>query len=275
VTFRAFAFKKKLAFPIGNHVCSLNLTEMKKRIVKAVRSVFTPLGLFLAPNYSDIVNGHKLEDDLRILFPRASPVCFDIGANRGQTIELLQDCLNEPVIHSFEPASTTYAELVCKSFGPRVQCHQLAMGNYIGMADFRNYNVSELSSFLPMNPDKRENLFAEQAVISVESVPVDTLDNFCSAHAIDRINLLKIDTQGFELPVLHGAAELFEKGQIGAVLLELNFATLYEGQSDPLAILQLLRTYQMRLVDYYETERINGKEISWTTALFIHYPDHM
>jgi hypothetical protein len=73
---------------------------------------------------------------------------------------------------------------------------------------------------------------------------------------------------------LNGAAELFKNGKIGAVLLELNFATLYEGQSDPIAILQFLRTYQMRLVDYYETERINGKEISWTTALFIQYPGH-
>jgi len=247
---------------------------MKKRIVKAVRSVFTPLGLFLAPNYPNVVNGYKLEDDLRVLFPQASPVCFDIGANRGQTIELLQDCLNEPVIHSFEPASTTYAELTSKSFGPRVQLHQLALGDHVGVAEFRNYNVSELSSFLPMNPDKTENFFAGEEVVSVESVRVDTLDNFCSAQAIDRIDLLKIDTQGFELPVLHGAAELFKNGKIGAVLLELNFALLYEGQSDPLAILQLLRTYRMRLVDYYETERINGKEISWTTALFIHQPSH-
>ncbi|QKZ12976.1 FkbM family methyltransferase [Spirosoma sp. KUDC1026] len=246
---------------------------MKKRLVKAVRSVFTPLGVYLAPNYPNIVNGHKLEDDLRILLPEANPLCFDIGANRGQTIELLQDCLNEPSIHSFEPASTTYAELLSKSFGPRVQCHQLALGEQVGTAEFRNYKVSELSSFLPMNPDKNENFFAEEELMSVESVPVDTLDNFCSVQAIDRIDLLKIDTQGFELPVLHGAAELFKQGKIGAVLLELNFATLYEGQSDPLVILQLLRSYQMRLVDYYETERINGKEISWTTALFIHYPN--
>jgi FkbM family methyltransferase len=247
---------------------------MKKRIVKAVRSVLSPLGVFLASNYPNIVNGHKLEDDLRIVLPQANPVCFDIGANRGQTIELLQDCLNQPIIHSFEPASTTYAELTGKSFGPRVQCHRLALGDQVGVAKFRNYKVSELSSFLPMNPDKRENFFAGEEVVSVESVPVDTLDNFCSARAVDRIDLLKIDTQGFELPVLNGAAELFKNGKIGAVLLELNFATLYEGQSDPLAILQLLRTCQMRLVDYYETERINGKEISWTTALFIHYPGH-
>ena len=122
-----------------------------------------------------------------------------------------------------------------------------------------------------MNSNKDENLFAQEEVISIESVQVETLDRFCAAQGINQIDLLKIDTQGFELPVLRGGINLFRQAKIGAVLLELNFAPLYEGQSDPLAILHFLREHKMRLVDYYEKERATGRDMSWTTALFMRY----
>lgn len=242
---------------------------MNELFGNAVKSVFSSLGLFLARRFPDAANGYRLEDDLPVLIDRNCPVCFDIGANCGQTIQLLQRCFDRPIIHAFEPASNTYASLASQPFGVRVKLHQLALGERTGVAEFRNYKQSELSSFLPMNSNKAENIFAEEELLSIEKVQVVTLDKFCSTDAIDRIDLLKIDTQGFELPVLLGAADLFRKKKIGAVMLELNFATLYEGQSDSLDVLQLMRSYGMRLVDFYEKERAHGKELSWTTALFI------
>ena len=108
-------------------------------------------------------------------------------------------------------------------------------------------------------------------MVSIESVQVETLDTFCAAHHIDQIDLLKIGYSGLRTTVLRGGADLFKERKIGAVLLELNFATLYEGQSDPLEILQLMRTHNMRLVDFYEKERAFSKELSWTTALFMRH----
>ncbi|MBN8826540.1 MULTISPECIES: FkbM family methyltransferase [unclassified Spirosoma] len=239
------------------------------KLATAVKAVFSSFGVFLARKYPDQVNGLKLEDDLRQLIGQPNPLCFDVGANQGQTIQLLQQCLTNPVIHAFEPASTTFNGLASQSHGPGVSLHQLAFGEQAGTAEFRNYEQSELSSFLAVNPDKSENIFFGEQVASIESVKVDTLDGFCAAQGIDKIDLLKIDTQGFELPVLRGATNLLAQKRIGAILLELNFAPIYEGQSDPLAILQLLREYDMRLVDYYEKERMTGRELSWTSALFV------
>ena len=244
---------------------------MQKRFVDLLKSGLSSLGLFAARKFPNCVNGYRLTDDLAVVLPGNAPVCFDIGANKGQTIELLQSIYKKPVIHAFEPASTTFTALKNQSPGPDVHLYQLAFGEQAGVAEFRNYQQSELSSFLPMNPDKTENLFAEEAVVSIESVRVDTLDTFCATHQIDYIDLLKIDTQGFELPVLRGGMNLLSQGKVKAVLLELNFATLYEGQSDSLEILQLMRRHNMRLVDYYEKERASGRELSWTTALFIHH----
>ena len=122
--------------------------------------------------------GHVLDRDLRLLIDKANPVCFDVGANEGQTIQLLQRCYARPVIHSFEPSSATCQSLTKQSFGDQVQVHQLALGEHTGAAVFRNYKHSELSSFLAMHPDKAENIFADEEMVSVESVQVETLDNF-------------------------------------------------------------------------------------------------
>ncbi|WP_018619037.1 FkbM family methyltransferase [Spirosoma luteum] len=242
---------------------------MKKRFVDLAKAGLSSLGLFAARQYPNRVNGYRLTDDLSAIVPGNTPLCFDIGANKGQTIELLQSTFKQPVIHAFEPASATFTALSSRAPDAGVYLHQLAFGEQIGVTEFRNCQQSELSSFLPLNRNKAENIFAEEAVVSIESVRVETLDNFCTTHHIDHIDLLKIDTQGFELPVLRGGASLLGQGKVGAVLLELNFAPLYEGQSDPLEILQLMRSHNMRLVDYYEKERVSGKELSWTTALFV------
>ncbi len=241
---------------------------MSSFLADSAKSILSRLGIFTARQFKGRVTGYDLHRDLTLVVNKKNPVCFDIGANKGQTIYLLQHCFVSPAIHSFEPASTSYAALAEQSFGEQVHIYQLALGSEVGVAEFNTFKHSELNSFLAMNADKGENMFAEEEVIAVESVQVDTLDCFCVAHAIDRIDLLKIDTQGFELPVLRGGIGLLKQQKIGAILLELNFATLYEGQSDPLEILQLLRSHQMRLVDYYEKERIDGTELSWTTALF-------
>ncbi len=54
-----------------------------------------------------------------------------------------------------------------------------------------------------------------------EKVIVDTLDNYCSENAIDKIHLLNCDVEGHELDVFSGASEMFKKdGAIGIVTFE-------------------------------------------------------
>ena len=244
---------------------------MKRWIRDLVKAGFSSVGFYIARKFPNCINSYSLQDDLGVLIPKQAPLCFDVGANQGQTIDLLQRTFPNPVIHAFEPASSTFSELTKLKQASRLHIHQLAFGEQVGVAEFRNYQQSELSSFLAMNPDKTENLFAEEEIVSIEPVQVETLDHFCTAQGIDQIDLLKIDTQGYELPVLHGGIQLFKQAKIKAVLLELNFATLYQGQSDFLTILHFLREHKMRLIDYYEKERATGRHLSWTTALFMRY----
>lgn len=236
-----------------------------------LKSILAKTGIFAARQFQNAVMGYDLTRDLALVVPKQNSLCFDVGANKGQTIAMLQACFANPTIHAFEPSSATFADLSKQSFsqGGAVSLHQLALGEAVGEQTFHNYGTSELSSLLPLNRNQSESIFADQAVVSEETVMVDTLDHFCAEHAITHIDLLKIDTQGYELSVLRGGLSLFAAGHVSAVLLELNFSPLYTGQSDALAVLTFLRDHNLRLVDFYEKERMKNRELSWTTALFM------
>ena len=45
-------------------------------------------------------------------------------------------------------------------------------------------------------------------------VSVTTIDEFCKAHEVSRVDLLKIDVEGFELEVLKGGIETLNQGKI-------------------------------------------------------------
>ena len=53
-----------------------------------------------------------------------------------------------------------------------------------------------------------------------EDVSVLTLDEFCRMERLQRIHFLKLDVEGHELKVLHGAQELLERGGIDFIQFE-------------------------------------------------------
>jgi Methyltransferase FkbM domain len=52
--------------------------------------------------------------------------------------------------------------------------------------------------------------------------PVTTLNEFCAAHGIAHVDVLKIDTEGYDLPILQGARGLISAGRIDFVYIEFN-----------------------------------------------------
>jgi hypothetical protein len=54
----------------------------------------------------------------------------------------------------------------------------------------------------------------------VESIPATTIDAFCAEHRIERIDYLKIDTEGHDLEVLKGSHEMLSSDRISIVEVE-------------------------------------------------------
>jgi FkbM family methyltransferase len=212
------------------------------------------------------ISGIDFREDLKLAIGTERPVCLDVGANEGQTIDLLQTLFTRPTIYAFEPSRKMFQILQLRDFGNGVSLHKVALGNEIKTQEFINYKNSCLSSFLPLDTHG-ENRFRSVEIESRELVQVTTVDRFLQQNRISLVNLLKIDTQGFDLAVLLGAVEALQRGVIQNVLVELNFVRMYLRQSAPRDIIEFLLKHNMCLIDYYEKVRQN-KTLAWCTALF-------
>src|SRR5260370_4940296 len=67
----------------------------------------------------------------------------------------------------------------------------------------------------------------------VTKINVRTLDSAVETLRLARIDLIKIDVEGFEPRVLAGATDLLKTGRIRAILCEFNEHWLREAESSP------------------------------------------
>ena len=54
----------------------------------------------IKPKFGNVLN---FDDIYKLKIKRNNSMIFDVGANRGQSIERFQKILNDPIIHAFEP----------------------------------------------------------------------------------------------------------------------------------------------------------------------------
>lgn len=234
-----------------------------KQIIKRLLGRFNYQIRYAHP---EIVGGVDFEKDIRLLVKNKNPICFDVGANVGQTIESMRKIFDRPRIYSFEPAVEVFSILQSKGFESSVSLHNIALGSSESRQEFINYDSSDMSSFLPLTAVD-DNPFRNVAIRNKAIVEVTTLDCFVAQHEIPAIDLLKIDTQGYDLQVLMGAKKSLESGLVRNVLVELNFIPMYSLQCSPEELMEFLQKFDIQLIDFYEKVR-SGHKLSWCNALF-------
>jgi FkbM family methyltransferase len=173
---------------------------------------------------------------------------FDVGANVGQTAAALTEAFPQADILCFEPVAATYRQLqTAAALMPRVRAFNIALSDSAGEAVMHTYDSSLLSSLEP------NALFTEGRAATTETCRKETLDAFCAEQGIERIGLLKIDTEGHDLSVLRGAAAMLAQGRIGFVLTEFNRLDGEGGETigSLNAIAGLLRTYGYTFICSY------------------------
>jgi len=138
---------------------------------------------------------------------------FDVGANIGQSALKFRDAFPSSQIYCFEPVASTFSILQeAVAVDRNTSCHRLALGSAAGTAEIYVTSHDTMSSLV--KPDSFQH---------TETVPVSTVDQFAGEHGISRIDLLKIDAEGYDLEVLRGASGMLKSGAVSFVLVEVGF----------------------------------------------------
>jgi FkbM family methyltransferase len=192
---------------------------------KQLKDIFRKLG-YEVSKYTPALSTHAL---LRqIVRHNNFDLVIDIGANSGQFGVILREIGYTGKIVSFEPIPAVYKLLLqTAEKSSNWETHNYAIGNQDGTL---NINVSQntySSSILPMLHSHLE-VAPESKYIKQESVQIRKLSSVLSVQDLKKYSsvLLKIDVQGYEMPVIEGAITLLPI--IKMVQTELSFVPLYQ-----------------------------------------------
>lgn len=192
-----------------------------------------------------------------------APVVVDGGANKGHVAARLLTALPRARLHAFEP-QPRLARKLAKRFAdaPRVTVHAVALGEAAATLPLAVMSRPTLSSLFA--PSGIQTKYAGETLTVTETVdvPVARLDAL-----LDRVDVIKLDLQGYELPALRGAAGLLSG--VRAVVAETALYPLYEGQALLPELTAYLEGFGLELIGVYEFFRDATGRIASGDAFFL------
>lgn len=157
-------------------------------------------------------------------------VYFDVGARDGLSPawEMLAH-LQLIKAYGFDPAADHIEEL--RSRNDPVEYLPIALGDCNDRKRLIHTFMPGCSSFLEPNFDLLQHYPASKIfeVVGESEVEVRTIEHLVNTNVVPPPRILKLDTQGFELPVLKGALAVLP--HVICIELETQFKPLYRGQA--------------------------------------------
>ena len=149
-----------------------------------------------------------------------NPVIFDVGANVGEYSKLILSLNKISQIYAFEPHPGAFKKLKSSINFPNFKAINVGVGHE-GSETFLYSHINDTAS---AHSSLYEDVFEvlHHSKSAAQKVQIVTLDKIVQEHKIDRIDLLKIDTEGHELAVLTGALESIKNLKVKAIHFEFN-----------------------------------------------------
>ena len=150
-------------------------------------------------------------------FLKKGDLVLDVGANIGLHSLLAAEKVKEQgKVYAFEPASETYARLLDNIKLNRYEniiAENLALSNAQGEANI-SISLDGYDAWNSLGVPTAGVKFKEQ------TVKTDTLDNYLSNNMEKKIDLIKIDVEGWEIPVIEGGHELLSQPDAPVLIVE-------------------------------------------------------
>jgi FkbM family methyltransferase len=198
---------------------------------------------------------------------RRPATVFDIGVGRGtpwlySAFPEAHFVLLEPQ-EEFEP----FLREICQ----RIDAEYHLVG--VGSRDehrpiYRLLSSSTGSSFLPPNSENEQHWGAsEKSQREMHIIPLDSYSDLPGPYFV------KIDTEGFELEVLRGAAKVLEKTDV--VLMETAISKRQVGEPDLIEVGSFMKDHGFRLIDFpVLTQQVAGGALLYVDVAFARAETH-
>lgn len=194
---------------------------------------------------------------------------IDVGANIGYLSAVAAALVGKTgQVHSFEPVPRyfDYIQRTAK-LNPeyKIMANNVALGETAGHACIANHRRnlggnSMVPGFVPKE-DTKETF----------DIQVRRLDEYIQKQKLSHLSLIKIDTEGFELPVLLGTSRFFDecKGNFPLVIAEVTPQAFKLMNRDVCELDEFMSAYGYKSYSICGRHRINIKKITnQTNVLF-------
>lgn len=202
--------------------------------------------------------------DLRELVDVETPTIVDGGANRGETVAILRRAFPKARIHAFEPIPELAHGIRARFADDReIVVHGAALAAEGGTLSLRVLQDDMTSSVLAPSAFKRRH-HGERVELARE---IEVLALPLRDVVEDPIDVLKLDLQGFELEALRGLGS--KLADTGAILAEVEFVPLYDGQPLFADVDAFLRAAGFRLFHLYDVWTLPEGQVTTADALYV------
>jgi FkbM family methyltransferase len=230
----------------------------------------------LARTYPSIVNSpdRHIEEAIRIVAARRTHqerVIADVGAADGHTVRRFLARFPTSRIYAFEPNSTEFQTLNgTLGADPRVVRRPVALGRHAGRSTLRITANQGSSSLLRSVPCHRpQPLQAALEEVGCETVLVSTMDLELASEA--RVDLIKLDVQGYELQVLAGATSVLARTDV--VVVEAAHHSAYSGGAQYFELDATLRRAGFALASLWPSLFDGFRMLEWNSVYYRDRPD--
>jgi FkbM family methyltransferase len=170
--------------------------------------------------------------------------CFDVGANIGLYSLGLSALAPRGRIFAFEPSPRSAEFLrtnLRRNRADNVMVFVTALAGHEGTISFHDVPFYTAGSF---TAEEGSWLSSDAVGSTLVQVPCTTLDAFVEDHAVERVDVLRIDVEGAELAVLEGGVETLAAHR-PTVVMEFNsfVFTLHAGVLPQTALTRIMATF--------------------------------
>ncbi|MCB9772389.1 MAG: FkbM family methyltransferase [Candidatus Omnitrophica bacterium] len=155
---------------------------------------------------------------IKTIFICKNPVVLDVGANIGAYSTLVKSFHKEAQIYSFEPHPANFEKLQKIAQTKGFNAFNIGLSNTEGEYPLFDYKDAKGSSHASLYNTVITEIHESESQKTM--VKIQRLDDFMDKNKIDKIDLLKIDTEGNEYNVLLGATHLLSTNRIKMIQFE-------------------------------------------------------